>query len=68
MINLQLSPYEQKDIISYLEYAKEQKIINYEEKKYKFNSTKYDVDRIDFLINVLLSKQERINLRKNIRS
>ena len=68
MINLQLSPYEHKDIITYLQYAREQKINNYYSKRYKFDSTKYDVARIDFLIKVLMSKSERINLRKNIRS
>lgn len=68
MVNLQLSPYEHGDIIEYLKYAKEQKINNQDKIVSKFNTTKYDVERIEFLIKILLSKNERINVRKNIRS
>ncbi len=72
MVKIELEPLEHKDIIDYLKYAIEQKQIGNVKKDYrgmpdstrKFNTTKYDIDRIKFLIKVLSSKNDRTILNK----
>lgn len=65
MIRIELEPLEQKDIIEYLKYALVQKEKNmYEEREYKFNTSKYDIDRIAFLIDTLSNNKDRTILNK----
>ena len=68
---IELNAYEKKDLIEALEYAKEQKLINKPEieirgrQTRKFDTTEYDVSRIQNLIDIIKSKKERISLNKN---
>lgn len=53
MVTIKLSPYEQGELLRYLEYAKEQKKANQpltKEGQKKFDETKYDVYRINVLM------------------
>lgn len=73
MNRIELNAYEKKDIIEYLKYAKEQKelnrpIIDIFKNKGKFDTTAYDINRIESLIKILESKNERTSLNKNDRS
>ena len=72
METIQLSIYEKKDLVEILKYAKEQKqknkpIINIMSKQTrKFDTTDYDIGRIDNLLEILKSKKERITLKKRV--
>lgn len=68
MINIELDPYEQKDIIEYLKYAQEQKVLNKPKPNpnvkggsMRFDTTNYDVDRIDYLIKKIETKKLHTN-------
>lgn len=72
MINIELDAYEKEDIITYLKYAKEQKELNRPILNFnkgggsKFDSTDYDINRINQLIVAMDRKGSRINLSKNV--
>lgn len=72
MINIELDAYEKEDIIAYLTYAKKQKELNRPAPSFtkgggsKFDSTDYDINRINQLIVAMDRKGSRINLSKNV--
>ena len=66
MIKIELEPLEHKDIITYLKYAQVQKETNKPTNNIytKFDSTNYDINRIEQLIEVLETKESRMNIYK----
>lgn len=64
MVRVELEPLEHKDIIEYLKYALNKKQNIEEEHSIKFDTTKYDVERIKFLINILTNIKDRTFLNK----
>ena len=59
MITIKLSAYEQGELLRYLEYAKEQKKANQlliKEGQKKFDDTKYDLFRINILMQRIQGK------------
>lgn len=64
MVRIELEPLEHRDIIEYLKYALNRKQNIEEERNIKFDTTKYDVDRIKFLIDILTNIRERTILNK----
>ena len=70
METIQLNAYEKKDLIEYLKYAKEQKELNRKKvvvtsrQTKKFNTTDYDIQRIDYLLDIIGYSRERISLKK----
>lgn len=71
MIRLELDPYEQKDLIEYLKYAINQKEINRPPKNphlkgggAKFDTTNYDIMRIEYLINQIENPHSKTHIYK----
>lgn len=64
MVRIELEPLEQKDIIEYLKYALDKKQGKEEVHYTKFNMTNYDIQRIEFLINILTNVKDRTILNK----
>ena len=74
MIRVELDPYEQKDLIEYLKYAINQKEINRPPKTphlkgggAKFDTTNYDVMRIEHLIDQIENPRSRMDIYKPAR-
>ena len=63
MVRIELEPLEHKDIIDYLKYALEKKRINEDQNK-RFDTTNYDIQRLEFLINILTNIKDRTVLNK----
>lgn len=54
MATINLEPIERRDIITWLEYAKEQRSReNNKKKSERWDTKKYDLHRIDYLIDVI---------------
>ena len=70
MVRIELNAYEKRDLIEYLKYAKEQKEKNKPKldiitrQTRRFDTTDYDVERIEKLIEVIENNKERISLNK----
>ena len=64
MVKIELEPLEHKDIIEYLKYALDRKQNKEEERCLKFDTTKYDIHRIKFLIDILSKNRDRTILNK----
>lgn len=71
MIRIELDPYEQRDLIECLKYAIDQKELNRPKENphlkgggMKFDTTTYDIQRIEQLINQIENPHSRINLYK----
>lgn len=52
MIRIELEPYEQKDLITYLNYVKSHYLME-PVRPHEWNDSNYNVDRIDHLINCI---------------
>lgn len=71
MIRIELDPFEQKDLITYLKYAIEQKELNRPKPSphlkgggMKFDTTNYDIMRLEYLINEIENPTSKVNIYK----
>lgn len=71
MIKIELDPYEQKDLIEYLKYAIDQKELNRPKPSphlngggMKFDTTNYDIMRLEHLINEIENPTSKVNIYK----
>ena len=71
MVRVELDPYERGSLIEYLKYAKEQKELNRPKHNpnlkgggMKFDTTDYDISRIEHLIEQIENPQSRTNIYK----
>lgn len=70
MIRVELSPFEKRDLIEYLRYAINQKEINkpdYGDLR-RFDTTDYDIMRIEQLIDIIENPERKINIYKPVAS
>ena len=51
MVTIKLNPYERQELLRYLEYAKSRKLIDQVSRNEKFDTTQYDIERINVLID-----------------
>lgn len=72
MIRIELDPFEQKDLIEYLKYAINQKELNRPEPNHhlkgggaKFDTTNYDIMRMEYLIDEIQNPREKMNIYKS---
>ena len=71
MIRIELDPYEHKDLVTYLKYAIEQKELNRPKPipqlrggSMKFDTTNYDIMRLEHLINEIENPTSKVNICK----
>ena len=69
MIRIELDAFEKKDLIEYLKYAINQKKLNKPKQEYigmKFDTTNYDIQRIEHLIEEIKNPKAKTNVYKTV--